>query len=127
MLFPSSYLRIIDNSGGKYLKIIRIIHKGTYGKVGNIGDIFLASIKKLRNKNKLLSKVKKGDLVYAVILKTKNKKTRKNGLVLHFFDNVAVLVNKQYIPLATRIFTTVPQELRLKKFSKLISIANGFI
>jgi len=127
MLFPASLIRISDNSGGKFLKIIRIVHKGSYGKKGVIGDICLGSIKQLRNRNRLLAKVRKGDLVYAVIIKTKKTLIRSNGLTVYFSYNAAVLLTKQNIPIGSRIFTGIPLELRSKKFAKVISLATGFI
>jgi len=127
MLSTSSFTKIIDNSGGKVFKVIRVIHKGGYGKTGRIGDILLGSIRLLRNRNKFFSKVKKGDIVYGLLVKTRRILLRKNGHSLKFFSNSIVLLSKQNIPLATRIFSLLPKEIRVKKFVKILSISPGFI
>ena len=127
MLFPSSQVKISDNSGGKLLNVIRILHKGGYGKNGKIGDIVLGSIRLLRSKNRLLSKVKKGDLVYGLIIKTRTNLKRKNGNSIKFFSNSVVLLSKTNVPLGTRIFSILPKEIRIKKFIKILSLSPGFI
>lgn len=127
MLFTLSCLKIVDNSGGKSFKLIRILHKGGYGKTGKIGDIVLGSIKSLRNRNKIFSKVKKGDLVYGVLVKTKKTFSRGNGSSLKFFSNAVVLLSKQNAPIGTRIFDVLPKEIRLKHFIKILSLSPGFI
>lgn len=127
MIFTTSYVKIVDNSGGKLLKVIRVLHKGGYGKVGKIGDILLGSIRLLRNRNRVLSKVQKGDLVYALLIKTRKSIFRKNGSSLKFFNNSVVLLNKQNMPIGTRIFSVLPKEIRLKKFIKVLSLSPGFV
>ena len=127
MLSSSAFVKIIDNSGGKILKIIRVIHKGGYGKKAQIGDVILGSVQLLRNRNRLFSKVKKGDLVYGVVIKTRKNLQRKNGYFLKFFSNSVILITKQNMPLGTRIFSILPREIRLKKFAKILSLGSGFI
>lgn len=124
MVFKTSYLKIVDNSGGKLLKIIRILNKDTYGK---IGDFVLGSIRLLRNRNRSTSKVQKGDLVYGIVIKTRKSFFRKNGSSLKFFTNSVILLNKQNLPLGTRIFSVLPKEIRIKKFIKILSLSPGFI
>lgn len=125
MIFPQTILKISDNSGGKFLKCIKILKKGAFTRKGNLGDIIVGSVRKLRNKNRHLSKVKKGDIVYALIIRTKVPSTRRVGLNIAFSTNDVVLINKSLRPIATRVFGVLPRELRLSKFSKIISIANG--
>ena len=81
----------------------------------------------IRSRNRLTSKVKKGDVLYAVIVKTKSVLKRKTGVSLSFTLNSVVLLTKQNKPLATRVFGAVPRELREKRFSKIISLASGSV
>ena len=108
-------------------KNLKILKKGTKPRYGKIGDVIVVSVQKIRAKNKLTSKVKKGDVLYAVIIKTKNGLNRKSGLSYSFNENSVVLLNKQFKPLASRVLGLVPRELRNEKFSKIISLSSGTI
>jgi large subunit ribosomal protein L14 len=125
MIFPQTILRISDNSGGKFFKCIKILKKGTFTKKGKLGDVIVGSVQTLRSKNRHLSKVKKGDVVYGLIVRTKTPSTRKIGINIRFSSNDVVLVNKSLRPIASRVFGVLPKELRLSKFAKIISISNG--
>lgn len=125
MIFPQTFLRVSDNSGAKYLKCIKILKKGSFTKRGSIGDIIVGSVQNLRLKNRHLSKVKKGDVVYGLIIRTKSLILRKIGLNLKFFTNDVVLLNKSLKPIASRVFGVLPKELRRSKFAKIISLSNG--
>lgn len=125
MIFPQTIIRICDNSGGQYLKCIKVLKKGSYSNIGRVGELIVGSVRSLRAKNRLFSKVKKGDVVYAIIVKTKLPIKRKTGVQLSFSINAAVLVNKNFQPLASRVFGCLPRELRINKFSKLITLSNG--
>jgi large subunit ribosomal protein L14 len=125
MIFPQTILRISDNSGGKFFKFIKILKKGTFTKKGKLGDVIVGSVQTLRSKNRHLSKVKKGDVVYGLIVRTKTPSTRKIGINIRFSSNDVVLVNKSLRPIASRVFGVLPKELRLSKFAKIISISNG--
>ena len=125
MIFPQTILRISDNSGGKFFKCIKILKKGTFTKKGKLGDVIVGSVQTLRSKNRHLSKVKKGDVVYGLIVRTKTPSTRKIGVNIRFSSNDVVLVNKSLRPIASRVFGVLPKELRLSKFAKIISISNG--
>lgn len=127
MIQIQSFLTVNDNSGGKIVKCISTTKKGTFSRFANIGEVVVVSVKMLRSKNKFRSKIKKGDVVYALVLKTKTGLTRKNGLKIKFETNSVTLLTNQFKPLATRVFGVVPQELRGSKFFKLISLSSGLI
>ena len=103
MIQPQTTLRIVDNSGAKTIKCIKVLG-GYKRKIAFIGDIIIASVQELRNKYKISSKVKKGEVVSALILRTKKTKRRKDGSFICFDKNCAILINKSDKPLGTRIF-----------------------
>ena len=125
MIFPQTILKISDNSGGKFLKCIKILKKGAFTRKGKLGDLIVGSVQKLRSKNRHLSKVKKGDVVYALVVRTKVASNRKIGINIRFLSNDVVLVNKGLRPIASRVFGVLPKELRVSKFAKIISISKG--
>jgi large subunit ribosomal protein L14 len=127
MIQVQTLLKVADNSGGKVVRCLKILKKGTKPRYGKIGDVIVVSVQKIRAKNKLTSKVKKGDVLYSVIIKTKNGLNRKLGLSYSFNENSVVLLNKQFKPLASRVLGLVPRELRNEKFSKIISLSSGTI
>lgn len=127
MIQIQTYLTVNDNSGGKTLKCIATTKKGSFTRFANIGELIVVSIKTLRTKNKFRSKIKTGEVAYALVTKTKVGLKRKNGIKIKFNTNAAILLNNQFKPLATRIFGAVPQEFREAKFFKLISLASGVI
>lgn len=127
MIQIQTLLKVTDNSGGKLVRCLKVLKKGAKTRYGKIGDVIVVSIQKIRSKNKLTSKVKKGDVLYAVIVKTKFRLKRKSGVSFCFNQNSVVLLNKQLKPLATRVFGLVPKELRTNKFLKIISLAGGTV
>jgi large subunit ribosomal protein L14 len=127
MIQTQTLLKIIDNSGGKTACCLKILKKGIRSRYGKIGDLIVVSIKKLRSKNKITSKVKKGDVLYGVIVKTKAPLHRLQGLSCYFQQNAVVLLNKQLKPFATRVLGFIPKELKTNKFSKVISLSAGTI
>jgi len=127
MIQTQTLLKVSDNSGGKLVRCIKVLKKGGNPKIANIGDIIVVSVQTIRSRNRLTSKVKKGDVLYAVVVKTKAGLKRKFGSFLTFTLNSVVLLTKQKKPLGTRVFGAVPKELREKKFSKIISLASGSI
>jgi large subunit ribosomal protein L14 len=126
MIQTQTLLKIIDNSGGKIVQCIRTLG-GSIRKYAYIGDTVVTTTKKIRSKNKLKSKVKKGEIFSAIIIRTKFKQSRKDGSFLFFNQNTCVLVDKQKNPLATRIFGPIPKELRTNKLMKIASISAGFL
>jgi large subunit ribosomal protein L14 len=127
MIQTQTLLKVSDNSGGKSVRCLKLLKKGNNPKIASVGDVIVVSVQNIRFKNRLTSKVKKGDVLYAVVVKTKSKLYRKTGLSFSFDTNSVVLLSNQKKPLGTRIFGAIPQELRKKKFSKVISLASGSI
>ena len=118
MIQMRSILEVADNSGAKKLGCIKVLG-GTRRKYATLGDIIIVSVKDaLPN-----SKIKKGDVARAVIVRTRKEMKRPDGSYIKFDDNSAVLINPQGDPVGTRIFGPVARELRAKRFMKIISLA----
>ncbi len=118
MIQMQSILEVADNSGAKKLFCIKVIG-GSKKKYASIGDIIVASVKEAIPN----SKVKKGDVVKAVIVRTVKEIGRPDGSYIRFDDNSGVVINNQGEPVGTRIFGPVARELRAKKYMKIISLA----
>ena len=118
MIQMQSILDVADNSGAKKLFCIKVLG-GSKRKYAGVGDIIVASVREcLPN-----SKVKKGDVVKAVIVRTAKALGRPDGSYIRFDDNSGVVINNAKEPVGTRIFGPVARELRAKKFMKIISLA----
>ncbi len=118
MIQMQTRLRVADNSGAKEVMCIKVLG-GTGRRYATLGDIVVVSIKEaLPN-----SKVKKGDVAKAVIVRTVHKTRRPDGSYIRFDDNSAVLINNAKEPIGTRIFGPVARELRAKQFVKIVSLA----
>lgn len=118
MIQPQTILHSADNSGAKKLYCIKVLG-GSKRRYASIGDIIIVSIKvAIPN-----SKVKKGEVMRAVVVRTKKEIRRDDGSYIRFDDNSAVLLNNQSEPIGTRIFGPVARELRMKNFMKIISLA----
>ena len=118
MIQMQSRLRVADNSGAREVQCIKVLG-GSKRRYASIGDIIVVSIKDaLPN-----SKVKKGDVAKAVIVRTVHKLRRADGSYIRFDDNSAVLINAAKEPVGTRIFGPVARELRAKSFVKIVSLA----
>ncbi|MBT9139616.1 MAG: 50S ribosomal protein L14 [Dehalococcoidia bacterium] len=118
MIQTQTYLNVADNSGAKKIMCIRILG-GSTRKVGNIGDVIVASVKEATPGGV----VKKGDVVKAVVVRTCSGLRRGDGSYIKFDENAAVLINEQRNPRGTRIFGPVARELRDKDFMKIVSLA----
>ena len=118
MIQMQTLLDVADNSGAKRLFCIKVLG-GSMRKYASIGDIIVASVKEAIPN----SKVKKGDVVKAVIVRTAKEIGRTDGSYIRFDGNSAVVINNQQEPVGTRIFGPVARELRAKKFMKIISLA----
>ncbi|KIL39757.1 50S ribosomal protein L14 [Gordoniibacillus kamchatkensis] len=118
MIQPLSRLAVADNSGAKQLMCIRVLG-GTGRRVGNIGDMIICSVKEATPGGV----VKKGDVVKAVIVRTKTGARRKDGSYITFDENAAVIVKDDKSPRGTRIFGPVARELRDRDFMKIVSLA----
>ena len=118
MIQMQTILDVADNSGAKKLFCIKVLG-GSKRKYGGIGDIIVASVREAIPN----SKVKKGDVVKAVVVRTAKEIGRPDGSYIRFDDNSGVVINNQKEPVGTRIFGPVARELRAKKFMKIISLA----
>lgn len=115
-----SKVKIVDNSGAILAKIIRILG-GHFHKPAQIGTSIVVAIKKIKKKKKI-KKVYKGDVSKALVLKTKIPINRKDGSILKFERNSIALINKQGLPLGSRIKATLAREIRTKKSARIFSI-----
>lgn len=118
MIQQESRLKIADNSGAKEILTIKVLG-GTRRRYANIGDIIVATVKSATPGGN----VKKGDVVKAVIVRTKSGLRRNDGSYIKFDDNAAVIIREDKTPRGTRIFGPVARELRDKDFMKIISLA----
>lgn len=118
MIQTQTVLDVADNSGAKRVMCIRVLG-GSRRKYASVGDIIVASVKEAIPN----SKVKKGDVIKAVVVRTAREMRRPDGSYIRFDTNSAVLINAQKEPIGTRIFGPVARELRARKFMKIISLA----
>ena len=118
MIQGESYLKVADNTGAKEIHCIRVLG-GSRRKFGNIGDVIVASVRKATPGGT----VKKGDVVKAVIVRTKRGVRREDGSYVRFDENAAVIIKEDRNPRGTRIFGPVARELREKEFMKILSLA----
>ena len=118
MIQQQSRLRVADNSGAKEIMCIRV-RKGYHHKFAYVGDVIVASVKEATPG----AQVKKGDVVKAVVVRTKNKIRRLDGSYIRFDENAAVIIKEDLSPRGTRIFGPVARELRDKDFMKICSLA----
>ena len=126
MIQQQTKLKVSDNSGAKTLKCIKVLG-GYKKKSASLGDLIIVSVKELRNKSKKVSKVKKGEVYKAIVLKTKKKYINKDGSSIFFKINSGCLLNKNNKPLGTRILTPLPKIFKKNKFTKFTNIAIGLI
>ena len=118
MIQMESYLKVADNTGAKEIHCIRVLG-GSKRKFGNIGDVIVASVRKANPGGT----VKKGEVVKAVIVRTKRGVRREDGTYVRFDENAAVIIKEDKNPKGTRIFGPVARELREKDFMKILSLA----
>ena len=118
MIQSETNLNAADNSGAKRLYCIKVLG-GTRRRYATVGDIIVVSVKEAIPN----AKVKKGDVLRAVVVRTKKEVRRADGSYIKFDDNSAVLINAAKEPIGTRIFGPVARELRAKQFMKIISLA----
>lgn len=118
MIQHQSRLIVADNSGAKELKCIKVLG-GSKRRYASVGDVVVCSIKHASADSKL----KKGDVCKAVIVRTHKEIRRTDGSYIRFDDNAAVLINAAKEPVGTRVFGPVARELRAKNFVKIVSLA----
>ena len=118
MIQTTTVLDVADNSGAKKVMCIKVLG-GSRRKYASLGDVIVVSVKEAIPQ----SKVKKGEVARAVIVRTAREVKRADGSYIRFDGNSAVLINKDNEPVGTRIFGPVARELRARKFMKIISLA----
>ncbi|MBN1104964.1 MAG: 50S ribosomal protein L14 [Deltaproteobacteria bacterium] len=118
MIQTETRLKVADNSGAKEILCIKVLG-GSKRRYASVGDIIVVSIKEAMPN----SKVKKGDVMRAVVVRTTKEIRRPDGSYIKFDDNSAVLITQQNEPVGTRIFGPVARELRAKNFMKIVSLA----
>ena len=118
MIQNESRMRVADNTGAKEVLVIRCLG-GSVRKFANIGDVVVCAVKQATPRGS----VKKGDVVKAVIVRTRRGVRRENGTYIKFDDNACVIIKDDKTPKGTRIFGPVARELRDKDFMKIVSLA----
>ncbi len=118
MIQQETFLDVADNSGARRIQCIRVLGTGQQF-VGGVGDVIVAAVKDAIPQGQ----VKKGDVVRAVVVRTKKEINRQDGSSIRFDSNAAVLVNLQNEPRGTRVFGPVARELRDKRFMRIVSLA----
>jgi large subunit ribosomal protein L14 len=118
MIQMRTILEVADNSGAKRVQCIKVLG-GSRRRYAGLGDVIVVSIKEALPG----TKVKKGEVAKAVVVRTRSQASRNDGSYIRFDENSAVLINNQLEPIGTRIFGPVARELRGKKFMKIISLA----
>ena len=118
MIQTETRLKVADNSGAKIVSCIKVLG-GSKRRYASVGDVIVVSVKEAMPN----SKVRKGDVLRAVIVRTAKEIRRADGSYIKFDNNSAVLINDQREPIGTRIFGPVARELRAKNFLKIISLA----
>ena len=118
MIQPQTRLKVADNSGAKEIMCFRVLG-GSFRRTAGVGDVIVASVKSATPGGA----VKKGEVVKAVIVRTKKQYRRPDGTYIRFDDNAVVIINDQKQPKGTRIFGPVARELREKDYMKIVSLA----
>ena len=118
MIQTETILEVADNSGARRVQCIKVLG-GSHRRYASVGDIIKVSVKEAIPRGR----VKKGDVMNAVVVRTKKGVRRPDGSVLRFDDNAAVLLNQNKAPIATRIFGPVTREIRGDQFMKIVSLA----
>ncbi len=126
MIQKGSILRVVDNSGGKFVRCIRVI-SGLKKKYAGVGDLILVSVRQLRKKRRSISKVRKGFVVLALIIRLKWSRYNSFGSKVFFFENSVILLHKETKQLiGSKIFGFLPVVLRYSNFMRVLSIGAGF-
>jgi large subunit ribosomal protein L14 len=118
MIQTESYLDVADNSGARRVMCIKVLG-GSHRRYARVGDIIKVTVKEAIPRGK----VKKGQVMSAVVVRTKKGLRRQDGSLIKFDDNAAVLLNASLAPVGTRIFGPVTRELRTERFLRIISLA----
>ena len=123
MIQAGTYLNVIDNCGAKNVCCIKVL-SGYRRRYARVGDLVVVSIKNLRTKRRSTSKIKKGEISKAVVVRTKSQIKTFSGDSFNFFEN---LLNNQKKPIGTRILGSLPKLFRYTKFLRLVSLSTGLV
>jgi len=126
MIQQETILKVADNSGAKTVRCIKVLG-GFKKRYANLGDIIVISVQQLRNKSKSTSKVLKGGVFRALVVRTKKRYRKRDGSLFLLEENAVALINKQGNPIGTRILGPIPKILKKKKFMKFVSLSIGLI
>lgn len=126
MIQAGTILNVIENSGARKVCCIKVL-SGYKGRYAFTGDLIMVSVKSLRTRRRATSKTKKGEIYKALVVKTKHTTKSIFGDAFKFFENSAVLINKQNKFVGTRVFGSVPVEFRHSRYLRLISLSDGVI
>jgi large subunit ribosomal protein L14 len=118
MIQEYTVLNVADNTGARKVRCFKVLG-GSHRRYASIGDVIVCSVREADP----AGTVKKGEVVKAVIVRTAKEVRREDGSYIRFYDNAAVIINKDNEPIGTRIFGAVGRELRAKKFMKIVSLA----
>lgn len=118
MIQQESRLRVADNTGARQVLCIRVLG-GSGRRYASVGDVIVGTVKQAVP----AAGVRRGDVVKAVVVRTRKEKRRKDGTYIRFDDNACVLINDQGVPRGTRIFGPVGRELRERRFMRIVSLA----
>jgi large subunit ribosomal protein L14 len=126
MIQTGSLVNVSDNSGARIACCLKVLN-GYRRRYAKIGDVIVVSIKKLRAKRKAQSRVQKGSVMRAVILRTKVCKRGQDGISFNFSENSVALISNKGRPIGTRIIGSLPKTLRYSKYMRMVSISAGLI
>ena len=126
MIQVGSYLNVIDNSGAKKVACIRI-NASSKKRYATVGENIVVSVKSLRSKRRIFSKVKKGEMFNALIIRTKKSKNEFFSNNYSFLQNSVILLTRQNKLIGTRVFGSIPKGFRFTKYMRLMSIASGTV
>lgn len=126
MIQQQTILKVADNSGAKTVRCIKVLG-GFKKRYAKLGDIVVVSVQQLRNKSKKTSKVSKGEVFRALVVRTKKRYRKKDGSSFFLQENAVALINKQGNPIGTRILGPIPKILKKTKFMKFVSLSIGLI
>ncbi len=118
MIQSETKLKVADNSGGRFIRCIKVLG-GSRRRYASVGDIITASV----TNSIPAAKISKGEVVRAVIVRTSKEKSRADGSRVRFDDNAAVIIDNNDLPVGTRVFGPIARELREKEFMRIISLA----
>lgn len=126
MIQQETILKVCDNSGGKIVKCIKVLG-GFKKRYANLGDLIVVSVQQLRNKSKSTSKVLKGSVFRALVVRTQKQCKKRDGSIFLLEENAVALINKQGNPIGTRILGPISKILKKKKFMKFASLSIGLL